>query len=247
MKVIVPSIGRAGNSATVKWLKGTKRQVVFAVHGDETEAYAKSYPWAELLFVPEECRHHFGRLRKYLLDTIGEPHISCDDDVRISLKTVGTVDEVFTQLEDHIKGGATIASIGQQLFSNAAKTIPINNDPNAIRNKFASLVYAIDPAPFKEYDSLTTLRVYEDIAINIHAIQSGGGTVVSYCATHSNVSPPQGGCNSWRTREIILEDLHRICTMYPDICSIRNTDATTHSQFLGIGLRVAWGKIKRLS
>jgi hypothetical protein len=139
-----------------------------------------------------------------------------------------------------------MAGIGQQLFSNAAmdKAIIIDGDI-AVRNRFASLVYGIDPKPYANCD-LPRLRIYGDVALVIHAIQYGGGTVVSYCATHTNASPELGGCNSWRTKEIILDDLNAICQMYPDVCTIRETTATTHSQYIGVGLRVAWGKIQRI-
>lgn len=248
MRIIVPSLGRAGVSPSAKWLKETKREVFFAVHPDEVEAYQKSYPWGSILSIPDIFRHHDGKLRKHLLDTNIDPYFSVDDDVRLSLKSVTTVDGMFDTLERHIECGATMAGIGQQLFSNAImeKTVIVDGDPWCVRNKFASLVYGIDPKPYTNCD-LPRLRIYGDIALAIHAIQYGGGTVISYCATHSNASPPSGGCNSWRTREIILQDLDAICEMYPGICEKRLTDATTHSQYIGVGLRVAWSKIKKLN
>jgi len=248
MKIIVPSLGRAGIAPSAKWLVNSKRPVFFAVHGDEIEAYKASYPWASTILIPDEYRHHDGKLRKLLLDMNNSPYISCDDDVRLVFNAQIDVDGMFDILENHVNNGATMAGIGQQLFSNAQidKTIIINNDPWALRNIFASLVYAIDPVPYKNCN-LPRLRIYGDIALCIHAIQYGGGTVVSYCVTHSNVSPDSGGCNSWRTKEIILQDLEMICSMYPGICSIRDTDSTTHSQYIGKGLRVAWSKIKKLS
>ncbi len=248
MNIIVPSLGRAGIAPSAKWLSkvNPKRRVTFAVHLDEAEAYGKAYPWADIQLVPNEFRHHDGKLRKFFLDLYKEPYFSVDDDVRLSLKTVVDVDAMFDQLEHHIKCGATMAGIGQQLFSNAAKTREINGDVMAVPNKFASLVYAIDPAPYKNCD-LPRLRIYGDIALCIHAIQYGGGVVVTYSATHSNTSPDRGGCNSWRTESIIIEDLKAICEMYPDICTIKETSNTTHSKHIGIGLRTAWSKIRKLS
>lgn len=248
MMIIVPSLGRAGISPSAKWLVHTKREVYFAVHGDEIEAYKAAYPWAFTILIPDEYRHHDGKLRKLLLDINGGPYFSVDDDVRLVFNALIDVDGMFDILENHINNGATMAGIGQQLFSNAQidKTIIINDDPWAIRNIFASLVYAIDPKPYKNCD-LPRLRIFGDVALCIHSIQYGGGTIVTYAATHSNVSPDLGGCNSWRDKDIIIKDLNEICSMYPDICSIRNTDNTTHNQYIGKGLRVAWSKIKRLS
>jgi hypothetical protein len=93
---------------------------------------------------------------------------------------------------------------------------------------------------------LEQLAVYEDVALVIHGIQYGGGTITSYMATHTNKSPAQGGCNAWRDKPITIECLNKLVELYPDICSIRETTATTHSQQIGIGLRVAWSKIKRI-
>lgn len=248
MKIIVPSIGRAKiQCPSAKWLKDTKREVFFAVHADESEDYAKAYPWAKVWVIPDNYRHHDGKLRKYILDHMTEPYFSVDDDVRLGLKTINTPDEMFDILERHIQSGATMAGIGQQLFSNAAseKAELINGDFLAVRNKFASLVYGIDPKPYGNCD-LPRLRIYGDIALVIHAIQYGGGSIVTYQATHSNASPDLGGCNSWRTEQIIIDDLQAICAMYPDICTIRETEATTHSKYIGVGLRVAWSKIKRI-
>ena len=249
MRIIVPSLGRAiPQCPTAKWLINTERSVTFMVHADERDAYTLAYPWADVHIVPDEYRHHDGKLRKYFLDLFKEPYFSVDDDVRLSMKGVGSVDEMFNILEKHIDSGATMSGIGQQLFSNASieKNIIINNDPWAIRNKFVSLVYGINPAPYSNCD-LPRLRIYGDVALIIHSIQYGGGSIVTYSATHSNASPPLGGCNSWRTKEIIIADLEAICAMYPGICTIRPTDATTHSPYIGIGLRVAWSKIKRLA
>jgi hypothetical protein len=247
MVIIVPSIGRAKiQCPTAKWLVNTKREVRFAVHEDEITDYKIAYPWASTWCIPDEYRHHDGKLRKYFLDQIKEPYFSVDDDVRVSLKTLATIDDMFDLLEHHIKCGITHAGIGQQLFCNAAKIQMINDDPFAVPSKFASLVYAIDPRPYANCD-LPRLRIYGDVALSIHAIQYGGGSLVTFQVTHSNASPPHGGCNSWRTREIIIEDLQAICSMYPDICTIRDTEATTHSQYIGIGLRVAWSKIKKLN
>lgn len=247
MKIIVPSLGRAGIAPSAKWLIQTNREIYWAVHGDEIEAYKACYPWSKTILIPDEYRHHDGKLRKYLLDTNDAPYISVDDDVRLVFNAQIDVNGMLDILERHIEGGATMAGIGQQLFSNAQidKTVIINGDPWAIRNIFSSLVYAIDPRPYKNCD-LPRLRIYGDIALAIHAIQYGGGTVVTYAATHSNVSPPKGGCNDWRTKEIILNDLDAICEMYPTICTKRPTDAMTHSQYIGIGLRVAWSKIKKI-
>ena len=249
MKIIVPSIGRAKiQCPTAKWLVNTKREVLFAVHTDEAEDYKKAYPWANVWVIPDNYRHHDGKLRKYFLDKLPEPYFSVDDDVRLRLVTLTHVDQMFDILENHINSGVTMAGIGQQLFSNASseKAELINGDVLAVRNKFASLVYAINPIPYSNCD-LPRLRIYGDIALVIHAIQYGGGSVVTYQATHSNASPEIGGCNSWRTKQIIIDDLQAICAMYPDICTIRETEATTHSQYIGVGLRVAWSKIKRLS
>jgi len=249
MKIIVPSLGRANPLCpSSKWLVLSKRPVFFAVHGDEIESYKVSYPWANTILVPDEYRHHDGKLRKYLLDINNSPYISVDDDTRLVFNADIDVDGMFDILERHVNNGATMAGIGQQLFSNAQidKTVIINDDPWALRNIFASLVYAIDPIPYKNCD-LPRLRIYGDVALCIHAIQYGGSTIVTYAATHSNVSPPSGGCNDWRTKEIILQDLDAICEMYPGICTKRPTDAMTHSQHIGVGLRVAWSKIKKLT
>jgi hypothetical protein len=105
-------------------------------------------------------------------------------------------------------------------------------------------VYGINPLHFDECP-LEKLAVYEDVALVIHAIKHGGGTIVTYAATHSNVSPPEGGCNSWRDEAITLDCLQEMVRLYPDVCSIRETSNKTHSQMIGFGLSVKWSKIKK--
>lgn len=243
MNIIVPSLGRAGTAASMKWLQQSeRRQIYMAVHADEAEAYVHAYPKASISVVPESCRHHIGKLRRYILDTHREPFFWVDDDIRLYLKTVKTVDQMFDMLEHHLEKGAAMAGIGQQLFSNMQNLEPVNGEM-AVRNKFVSICYAIRPDRFDDCP-LEELMIYDDVSLPIHAIRNGG-TVVSYCATHSNLTPPKGGCNSWRTKEIIIADLNRIVALYPDICSIRPTTNTTHSQYIGIGLRTAWSKINK--
>lgn len=246
MKIIVPSLGRAGTANSMKWLPAAERDVTFAVHQDEVISYKVAYPFNEILVLSDTCRHHTGLVRKEILSQIREPFFFVDDDIRVGLKTVQSIKAVFDILEHHIKSGAAMAGIAPQLFSNFAKTSYINGDLLAVRNKFVATVYAIDPLAF-DTCPLEELPVYEDIALVIHAIQSGGGTIVSYVATHTNVSPGVGGCNSWRDEIITLNSLNRLVELYPDVCSIKETQNTTHSQHIGVGLRVAWSKIKRLS
>lgn len=245
MKIIIPSLGRAGSSPTAKWIQEAGRDVYFGVHSDEADAYRKSYPWAYIWLVPDDCRKHTGKLRKYFIDALEEPFFFVDDDISISVKSNQTVADIFRVLEHHIECGAALAGLGQQLFSNMQidKTIIVNGDPWAIRNQFVATVYGINPKVFRDCP-LEVLPVYEDVALVIHGIQHGG-TITSYMATHTNKSPDKGGCNSWRDKPIILECLNKLIELYPGICSIRETTATTHSQQIGIGLRVAWSKIRK--
>ena len=245
MKIIIPSLGRAGTSSSMKWLKDTTREIVFAVHSDELEAYVKAYTGVSFMTLPDSCRHHTGLVRREIFNRIREPFLTCDDDIRVSLKAVVSIDAMFDVLEHHIEAGATMAGLAPQLFSNFAKTDLINGDLLAKRNNFVATVYAIDPTKFDDCP-LELLPVYEDVALVIHAIQYGGGTIVSYVATHSNVSPPKGGCNAWRNEMITIESLQTLCRLYPDVCSIKTTTNKTHSQDIGIGLKVAWKKIRRM-
>lgn len=246
MKIVIPSLGRAGSANSMKWLKDTSREVVFAVHTDEIEAYQKAYPGTKWLGLSDASRKHTGLVRKEIMDYYKEPFIFVDDDIRVSLKTVTSIDKMFDQLEFHIHQGASMAGLAPQLFSNFAKTELINGDLCAVRNKFVATVYAINPLHF-DTCPLQDLPVYEDIALCIHAIKYGGGTIVTYSATHSNVSPPSGGCNSWRNEIITIQSLQKLCELYPDVCSIKETKNKTHSQDIGIGLKTEWKKIKKVN
>ena len=249
MKIIVPSLGRAGTASSMKWLPESGRNIAFLVHEDEVQAYRNAYPSVGQITVyglPNETRHHTGLVRKWIMSQIREPFFFVDDDIRISLKAVKNIPSVFDILEKHMEAGASMAGIAPQLFSNFANTDLINGDAFAVRNKFVATVYAIDPTKFDNCP-LEELPVYEDVALVIHAIQHGGGTIVSYVATHSNVSPPAGGCNSWRNKEITIKSLEKLVQLYPDICSIKPTNNTTHSQYIGIGLKTSWSKIRKLS
>ena len=245
MKIIVPSLGRAGTANSMKWLPEAKRDIIFAVHEDEADAYAKAYPDTEILELSESCRHHTGLVRKEILSQIRNSFIFCDDDIRVSLKTQASISQVFDIIEHHIECGASMAGIAPQLYSGFATTSLINNDAYAVRNRFVATVYGIVPTHF-DTCPLDQLPVYEDVALVIHAIQRGGGTITSYVATHSNVSPPKGGCNEWRNKQITIDCLNKLVELYPGICSIRETTSSTHSQQIGIGLRVAWNKIRKL-
>jgi hypothetical protein len=229
----------------MKWLREQSRDIVFAVHSDERAAYAKAYPGIFILQLPDSCRKHTGLVRKEIMGMLREPFIFVDDDIRVSLKAVTSIDDMFGQLEHHIHQGASMAGLAPQLFSTFAKTELINGDLYAIRNKFVATVYAIDPRAFDDCP-LEQLPVYEDVALCIHAIKYGGGTIATYIATHSNVSPPSGGCNSWRDEKITIESLQSLCNLYPDVCSIKETKNKTHSQDIGIGLKTEWRKIVRI-
>ena len=231
----------------MKWLPQSGRSIGFFVHSDVVEAYRRAYPqgYVSVYGLPEETRHHTGLIRKWIMSQIREPFFFVDDDIRISLKAVPGYPDIFNILEKHIQSGASMAGLAPQLFSSFANTTNINGDLFAIRNKFVATVYAINPQDF-DTCPLEDLPVYEDIALVIHAIKNGGGTIVTYVATHNNVSPPSGGCNSWRDARITLDSLQKICQLYPDVCSVKETNNTTHSQNLGVGLRVAWTKIKKV-
>jgi len=248
MKIIVPSIGRAGKCNSMKWLPEANRPIVFAVHSDEVEAYRAAYPGCSIMHLSDSCCKHTGLVRKEIMESVREPFIFVDDDIRVSLKAVNSVEKMIEQIEEHVGlGGFSMAGLAPQLFSNYAvdKVETIGHDFFAIRNKFVATVYGINPTHFDDCP-LEVLPVYEDIALVIHAIERGNGTIVTYCATHSNVSPSVGGCNSWRNEQITIDCLMKLVNLYPHVCSIRETKNTTHSQNIGIGLRVAWSKIKKL-
>jgi hypothetical protein len=229
----------------MRWLPEANRPITFAVHGDEAAAYAKAYPDCGIMVLSDHCRKHTGLVRKEILETVRAPFFFVDDDIRITLKDATSIEGVFDTLQKHIRGGASMAGLGQQLFSNNVMTGFIDGDFSAIRNRFVATVYGINPPDFDDCP-LEQLPVYEDMALVYHAVQRGGGTITSYCATHSNVSPPTGGCNSWRDPQITIDSLKKLVELYPDICSIRPTDKTTHSQYIGIGLRTSWSKLKKL-
>jgi hypothetical protein len=245
MKIIVPSLGRSSGCNSAKWVFDCGRPVQFAVHADEAEAYAKGYPRADIGVLSDECRKHTGLVRKEIMQNTREPFFFVDDDIRLNLKYSPSYPEFFDTLERQIESGFSMAGAAPQLYSSFADTVTIGNDPFAVRNKFVATVYAIDPTVFDDCP-LEQLPVYEDIALVIHAIERGGGTVVSYQATHSNVSPSAGGCNAWRNKVNTIESLETLVKLYPHVCSIKETKNTTHSQQIGIGLRVAWSKIKPL-
>lgn len=256
MKIIVPSLGRAGTAASMRWLMEANRNITFAVHSHEFDEYAKAYESRhtkigrynidiDILALSDDSCKHTGLVRQEIMHHVREPFFFVDDDIRISLKQTSSIKIVFDILEAHIKAGASMAGLAPQLYSNFANPELINGDHFAVRNKFVATVYAIDPLAF-DTCPLEKLPVYEDIALVIHAIQQGGGTIVSYVATHNNVSPIDGGCNSWRNKDITIQSLETLVALYPDICSIRPTTNTTHSQHIGIGLRTAWAKIKKL-
>lgn len=255
MRIIVPSLGRVGKASSMKWLLEARRDITFAVHADEAEAYQKAYCGrfigidcsvnVDTLILSDECRHHVGLLRREIMQRIREPFFFVDDDIRVSLKGTTSIAKAFDILERHLHSGASMAGFGPQLFSTFAETIIVNDDPFVQRDKFVATVYAINPPDF-DTCPLETLPVYEDAALVIHAIQRGG-TIVTFVATHNNVSPPEGGCNAWRDPAITLQCLNEMVRLYPEVCSIKATKNSTHSQQLGVGLRVAWAKIKKLN
>lgn len=248
MKIVVPSLGRAGTSHSATWLNSlefTKRyNVEFAVHHDEVKAYRTAYPWASTSVLPDSVRRHAGLVRKTIIEREREPFFFVDDDIGLRLINFRDPAAMFDQLQRHMqKGKVPMAGIGKQIFSNGV--IPhcekMNGDPVAIRNKFCSTVYGVDPAAFRDCE-LERLPVYEDCALIIHAIRAGG-CIVSYSATHTNKTPPAGGCNSWRTPAIIKRSMRELAAMYPEIVRVIPTKHTSHNQDLGIGVRVAWSKI----
>lgn len=244
MKIVIPSLGRAGTAPTMNWIHQAKRPVILAVHRDEAMAYGKAYSGIELMLLPDSVRRNAGKLRQYIMGRMEKPFFFVDDDASVRLVHFKTYEAMFNQLEKHmIKGKVPMAAIGKQIFSNAVipKCEPMYGDRLAIRNKFASIVYGIDPRAFKTLD-LRKLVVYEDCALIIHAIQNGG-TIVSYSATHTNKTPPHGGCNSWRTKEIILSSLDELVRMYPQWCKKIETKHTAHGQDLGVGVRISWSRI----
>lgn len=242
MKIIVPTLGRAGKISSLEWLEKTGREVILVTEKEEYALYRGAHPHFKIECHPTNCNRSNGRMRKSLLTMFPDPHFQVDDDIHLMLKDAKTYEEAFDRLECHINHGAPIAGFGMQLFSNFAmkNAIDLMGD-RVILNKFVATVYGIDPQHFKECP-LEGLAVYEDVALVIHAIQQGG-SVVSYAATHTNISPKEGGCSSWRTKELTLECLDKLISLYPNFCSKRKTKMSTHSQDIGVGLRVSWSKI----
>lgn len=244
MKIVVPSLGRAGTAASAVWLQQQRREVVFAVHKDEYTSYERAYPWATVWQLSDESRRHAGRVRKEIMEMFKDRFFFCDDDVYVRLVRAKSYDQMFDYLEAHLEK-VPMAGIGKQIFSQGlvAACKPLNGDPLTVRDKFVSLVYGVHAPTFRDCP-LEKLQVYEDVALILHAIRRGG-TIVSFSATHTNKTPPEGGCNSWRTEEIVLQSLDALCAAYPAYCRKVATKSTAHGHDLGVGVRVAWSKASR--
>lgn len=227
------------------WLSGCKREVMLAVHEDEAAAYHAAYPRASIMRLSDKCRGHAGRVRREIMSRERDPFFFVDDDIYARLVHVKTHDAMFDVVERHLlRGGMPMAGIGKQIFSQGliAQCATINGDPHAVRDKFVSTVYGIQPKMFDDCP-LEKLRVYEDVALIVHAIRQKG-TIVTFCATHTNKTPPSGGCNSWRTEKVVLESLDALVGLYPDVCKKIPTKHTAHNHALGVGVRVSWSKIR---
>lgn len=245
MRVIVPTLGRAGRSQSMRWLEHSGRDVTVAIHSDEAKLYKEAYPWAKQMVLPDTVRKHAGKLRHYIMVRQKEPFFFVDDDIQPRFIHVPNAKGMFHVLEKHM-AKVCMAAIGKQIFSQGLikDAVPYNGDKAVVRNKFASTVYGIDPAKFKGCP-LEDLAVYEDVALIIHSIQMGGN-IVSFSATHTNKSPADGGCNSWRTKGIVLQSLDALVAAYPEYCKKIETKHTAHGHDLGVGVRVAWSKVRAI-
>lgn len=251
LEVFIPTLGRAGQVRSLRWLP-PDREIVLVTTPAEMQAYAEAHVAdrnIRVLAHPAEYRGHMGKVRRWIMDVAarGRQHFQVDDDIDVRLIGAPSHEEMLLEIEEHMSNGAVMAGLGQQFMCNAAMTSAGSHHSvrghtsKILRNKFVATVYAIDPRRM-EGCPLDNLPVYEDVALCIHAIQQGG-TLITYAATHTNKSPAEGGCNSWRDRETTLRSLDSLCELYPAWCGQVPTKNTTHSQQIGVGLRTAWSKI----
>lgn len=239
MKVCIPSKGRAGMVSTIRVFEKIRgAEIVLFIEPQEIEAYKKEYPRVKIVDIKENDKG-IRYVRQFILDSMDEPFIMSDDDLKCIKKRDKSSAEDFIdycQTKMNLIGQLGVSFAGSnwlykkelKLFDRIWALTCLN--PEIIRTK--GINYA---GPDK--------GLFEDYEFTISCALSGILTATTYdykFETLKTMGELKGGCQTYRNEKSSLEAARNLKEKYPQFI-----DLTYNKLHKMVEVQVKWKKLRK--
>jgi hypothetical protein len=209
------------------------------VQPQETADYRAAYPNLEILPLPKKM--HIGETRKWIMRQTDQNHWQMDDDVLARCMEGVNFVEALELRELHIPS-TPLVGFGRQYMGTQVYEKGRFHKNMGVWHMLGINVKLMGSSPVHHFS------LYEDTVMNIHA-REAGGTNVDYGVLLGNASYTKRdgtGCSSYRSIEVIEQNMRELVLLYPKYCTIVPSDKLTQGLPVGKTVKTSWSKIRPL-
>ena len=233
MRIFIPTRGRRHQQITRRFFPQAE-MVVPACEADL---------WEERIVVPD-C-FNFSQIRQYIAKLPGDPnHVVIDDDLyfyqRVNghLETMTDVSEMIKWLQDQFDEGYVHGGVSAREGNNWTEEDSKENG-RCMRFHFYHA-----PTIIGEGLKFTDVKCRQDFHMTLSLLELGYPNIVSYkFAQNQPGSAKKGGCDWYRTPEMMKEEAEKLRVLHPDV--VRVVEKTTKGSWGGgtrTDVRIQWQK-----
>ena len=246
MRLVIPSIGRAGKITTIKrFTERALRKTIIVTRASEVEDYKAAYPDLQVVAEPDwvrtisACRRwiatEFLRGKRFIVfdDDLEIRHCYYDDDKEKPVSVLPTDDqfdkgilEVITLMDrGFVHGALDIGNTPSSLTGEDKKNIGYNE-------RIMWSVFYSDKAPVDDIDwgDESPEMIPEDFHVNLQLLKKGYPNAIvrslRVSPTGAGTSAP-GGCSNYRTMEIHNRAQELLGEIHPTVVKVTKKETKT--------------------
>lgn len=232
LQIFIPTIGRAeeAQQITYKNLKDCGTPITLVV--DEKSSTDGSWEFVKpphrVVVCPYQGEGNVGCVRQWILDnTTANKILIFDDDLTISFRTTNVKFEVASTAER--KQLIQLLDDKLEQFAHMGIHMRFRANFSPLEGLFNCRYYtfvAFNRALFPDTHPRYRLRIYEDYDFNLQLLTAGCGShVITTFAVDDRGRKP-GGCNTYRTGAIELEEAKKLRDLWPDLVRLKGVKPT---------------------
>lgn len=240
MRVFVPTYGRVGTKMPAVAQLGRRATLVVRSSEQNSHGALQATTGCSILVLPEgiedigATRHWIVTRAARELDYVW----MVDDDVLTKNIVVG----INAVMQEMSRKRASLGCLGPAFMANAR----FEKDGDFSYNKFGNAAWCVRRKHYIEDDvDMSTFRTSEDMYCWLKMMTSGRRTVISNKYLARKREGQGGGCDEYRTTQIILDDMILLQRMFKPYYQLKEGPFKSQGRQLGVAARVSWVKLAK--
>ena len=251
MKIIIPSYKRVDKQITIRSFSPEllARTTIVVQAGEEEQAYkAANFP-CDIYVLPAEIKT-IGPTREHILQTMQEPCIMMDDDLRFRVYNPKTkkyqaakaddIDKMIAWLEAKMYEGFAHASIGYPLLAHHRGKVIYNSRYYAIAAYNCPLIRHLGGTFIVSRKN--TLLTQEDFHLALQLLRKGYPSIISTYFMSDQKANADGGCSETRTFEQLKAQSKHLSRVHKGFVTVVKKDTDWGEHKTRYDVRVNWKK-----